>query len=350
MRLSALGDLVFALPAVQALRHLLPQARIEWLAEDRCAALPQSHPAVDETLVFPRARWKAHRGLGRLGGLGEMADHLLQLRDRGRYDLVLDLQGNSKSALHLLFIRAEATLGFERAATREGAHRFVRHRVAAPGRVHRSEHDLALVRALGYQGAAPPPAPWPLDREAKRDIDMRLGHFLSAPPLAQEGGPLVLLHTETTRYGQDKAWPERRWLELARELVAARGARVLLLWDPASRSRVLARVEAGAGHCGLAPPTPDLARLMALSDRAALLVGTDSGPLHLAAFRGTPVVGLFGPTDPVRYGPLGPTTRVVYALGADAEPPHRDRNGPSPLMERIQVADVAAACLEALGG
>ena len=351
IRLSALGDLVFALPAVAALRHLLPQARIEWLAEDRCAALPRSYPGVDEVLAFPRSAWKEARGWrARWGAVGELSDYFLRLRERPEYDLILDFQGNLKSALHLLFLRGARKLGFDRPLAREGAQRFVGERIPDPGRVHRSARDLALVRALGYTGPPPPSMPWPLDRQAERDVDLRLGHFLSTPAQGVEGGPLVLLHTEVTRYGRDKAWPDEHWRALAAHLSRAAGARVLLLWDAGSRARVLARVEAGEGSCGLAPPTPSLEHLMALTDRAAVLIGTDSGPVHLAAFRGTPTVCLFGPTDPRRYRPYGPRVRVVSALPEDQEPPPRDRSGPSPLMQRIGVEAVAAAALEALRG
>jgi len=351
VRLSALGDLVFALPALQALRHLFPQARIAWLAEDRCAALPRSHPEVDETLVFPRGRWRRARGPGaHLRALGELADHFLGLRKHGRFDLVLDLQGNLKSALHLLCLRAGHTLGLDRPASREGARFFVRQRVPDPGRVHRVERDLALVRALGWTGPPPAAIRWVVETQAARDVDLRLGHFLAVPEEAREGGPLVLLHTEVTAYGRDKAWPEERWLALARILTREHGARVLLLWDESSRLRVLRRVEAAAGHATLAPPTPSLEHLMALTDRAALVVGTDSGPVHLAAYRGTPVLCLHGPTDPQRYRPWGPRVRVLHALPDDELPPPRDRSRPSPLMARIPVAEVAAAAGEMLQG
>ncbi len=345
LRLSALGDLVFALPALQALRHQFPQAHLAWLTEDRHAGLLRGHPEVDEVLVFPRSLWRGTRGLRRLPALGALADHLLTLR-RGRpWDLVLDFQGNLKSALHLLFLPLERSVGFDRPVAREGAWRFLRERVPDPGRVHRSERDLALVRHLGYRGPIPQPAPWPLSRQAREAVDLRLGHELATPPRARPGGPVVLLHVEVSDYGRDKEWPQERWRELAAGLAAAAGARVLVLWTAASRRRALDFVQAAEGACELAPPTPDLEHLMALTDRASLLIGTDSGPVHLAALRGTRVLALFGPTDPLRYRPPGPRVEVLSALAEGQEPPPRDRSRRSPLMEALDTPRVLEAAL-----
>lgn len=341
IRLSALGDLVFALPAVQAMRHQWPQARVDWLAEDRCAGLLEYHPHIDEVLVYPRSKWKQARGLRqRMRSLGELSEHFLEIRKRPKYDLILDFQGNLKSALHLLFAPGETTVGFDKPAAKEGAHRFVGTRVKDPGRVPRIERDLALVRAMGYQGPIPTPHSWELPREAERAVHMRLHHPLAVPAQANPDGPVVLLHTEVTSYGQDKLWPSDYWLELTRHLVTALGARVLLLWTPGDRQKVMAKVDQSQGCCALAPPTPSLQHLMALTDQAALLIGTDSGPVHLAAYRGTPVVALYGPTDPQRYAPYGKHVQVVCALESSMEPPPRDRSGPSPLMNQIRPSQV----------
>jgi len=330
VRLSALGDMVFALPALQALRHHLPQVRVDWLVEDRHAAFPAGHPGVDEVIVFPRASWKRAHGLGRLGAIGRVSDHLLGLRRRNPYDAVLDFQGNLKSALHLLFCRSRLKVGFDRPVSREGAHHFLNIKIPDPGRVHRSVRDLELVRALGYAGPLPHPAPWDLPREVETEVARSLEHPLSVPERAQESGPLILLHTGVTHYGRDKDWGEERWLPLARELSGRFGARALALWSPSDRGEVLQRCRASEGFLGLAPPTPTLNHLMALTDRAALLIGTDSGPLHLAAYRGTPVVALFGPTDPLRYRPPGRNVQVVSALPEGQPPPPGVATAPLP--------------------
>lgn len=319
VRLSALGDVVFAMPAVLALRSLVPVGRLDWLTEDRHAELLRGFPGVDEVLAFPRRAW------GGRGGLTAMWRHFGELRRR-RYDAILDFQGNLKSALQLLALRCPRKIGFDRAGSREGAWRLLHERRPDPGRVHRCERDLALVRPLGFDGATPWPGAWPLG-----------GAGATAP--RAERAP-VLLHTTVTPYGRDKAWPAARWSELARRLEGD-GQPVRFLWTDAQRAEVEA-VAAAAGCGALAPATPDLRALMAASDAAAAVVGTDSGPIHLAALRGAKVVALFGPTDPLRYAPPGPRARVVSALAPGAEPPPRRRDRRSPLMDALEVDTVYA--------
>ncbi len=322
VRLSALGDLVFALPVLHALRAALPGCTIHWLAEDRCADLPRSHPLVSETIVFPRRTWRGGRGLFTVWG------SLRALRRRPPYDLILDLQSNLKSALHLLTLRGRKA-GFDAPLARECAQRFLDVRAPDPGRVHRSARDLAVLRAAGLPTGPPVFAPWPLAAEAVRGC-------------ARPEGAYVLLHTGVTAYGRDKEWPAERWAGLARALREA-GRQPLALWTPAERAQVDEIRALAGGALALAPLTPDLAALMHLCDGADLLIGTDSGPVHLAATRGTPVVALFGPTDPAVYAPPGPRVRVVYPGAPSEPPPPRDRTRRSPWMERIAVADVLAA-------
>ncbi len=329
LRLSAMGDILFALPALRALRLLYPEARLEWLVEDRHAALLQSHPDLDEVLVFPRRRW------GGAGGTRALLRHLRGLRRRPRYDWILDFQGNLKSALQLLFLRREHSVGFAPGTAREGSHFFVGERVAIPPRTHRVERDLALVRHLGWEGSAPTCPRWPLEGELP----------------ALEGPAPVLLHTAVTAYGRDKEWPVERWGELARAL-AERGVPVEILWTPADRPRaetVLAAAGSGGG-IRLAPPTPSLSELALLCDRAALVIGCDSGPIHLAALRGTPVLALFGPTDPAIYAPFGPRVRTVSSLPPGQPPPPRNRRRRSPLMDSLSTSSVLSAALTLLAG
>ncbi len=315
VRLSALGDVVFALPALKALRRALPEAQLEWLTEDRHAGLLRNHPDLDGLRLFPRRKgaWSSFR-------------HLLGLRQSGPWDAVLDFQGNLKSGLHLCFLRSPLKVGFAAPVGREGAHRFLHQKVVVDPHTPRALRDWALVQRLSelWSFSLPDPAsllrqadPWPVE---------------SGPGLASGVGPLVLLHSSTTHYGRDKAWPDSSWQALSRGL-NERGALVLWLWTPTEKTRVAELVTKGNGI--LAPATPELESLMGLCDEASLVIGTDSGPLHLAARRGTSVLGLFGPTNPAIYGPVGPRVRVLSSLTPEAAPPRRTRHEPSHLMAAL---------------
>lgn len=333
VRLSALGDVVFALPALRALRKMLPTARLEWLTEDRHEGLLTEHPDLDALHVFPRR-----------SGLAASIKALRSLRDTGPFDAILDFQGNFKSALHLLPLSGARKIGFGSSTAREMAHLFVRERVPVPGRQHRTQRDFQLVKQLARGAGMPPPVlapqndggPWPILCDSPKEIS------------SDSESPLVLLHTGFTHYGRDKAWPKHSWVELALEL-ADRGLDVQLLHTPSDLEVVSEIANSTGGAVKLAPPTPGLPELMSLCDQAQLLIGTDSGPLHLAAWRGTPSLGLYGPTDPVVYGPIGARAKWVSSLRDEEVPPPRKRDHRSPLMDALQPEKVIEAASSLLG-
>jgi len=320
IRLSALGDIVFALPALAALKDARPDLRVDWLVEDRFAAVLEFHPLIEEVLIFPRKGWRNG------SGLRTMWQHLLKLRRQRDYALVLDFQSNLKSALQLLFVRTKQRVGFAAPLAREGAERFHQVHAEVPERAHRSARDAALLSAVGWQGTLQQKLRWPLPAEICASVSNAAAGF-------------TLLHTAVTAYGKDKEWPAERWAELARALVAA-GHQPRLLWIPSEKAAAEAIVKAAGVGVELAPATPTINHLMVLTDAARCLIGTDSGPVHLAAYRGTKVVALFGPTDPQIYAPPGVQVRIVYPGTPGEAPPPRDRSKRSPWMERISVADV----------
>ena len=217
-RLSALGDVVFAVPAVAALRAQFPQAQIDWLVEDRFEGLVRSLPLIDEVLVFPRKQWQ-NSGIGKPGGLGgglrAMWGHLRTLRNLPRYDAALDFQGNLKSSLQLQQVDARLRIGFDRGVSKEGASKRYHLRVPDPGRVPRAQRDFELVRCFlreqGIEASAAPPtvAPWPLEASAVREI-------LAA--IEADTPEFVLLHHGFTPYGRDKEWPIEHWGALCKQL------------------------------------------------------------------------------------------------------------------------------------
>lgn len=289
VRLSALGDVLFALETVAALHRERPDARIDFLVEDRFAGLLQGHPQLRSVLVYPR-RHKA-----------AIPASLWRLR-RQRYDLVLDLHGIQKSAWHVLLSRGRLKVGAAAPVSREGA-AFAYHRsVTMPGpALHRAEVGHRLLAALGFSGesAAPvlPAEPAPAEL------------FAGLTP------PHVLLFPGTSAFAAFKRWPAARFGELAQRLVAS-GRSVLVGCGPGERELV-APVVAAAPSVRLVDGGPlGLRGLAGVLGRCAVVVAADTGPLHIAAAMGARCVALFGPKDSERYGPRAQVGRLHEVLWA----------------------------------
>ncbi len=286
--------MLHCLPALSALRALFPDARIDWVAESLGAALIEGHPDLDRVIRLPRkeiARDLWRPGVG-VTAIERGSEFLTTLRER-EYDLLLELQGNLRSGLVARAAHARFRIGHHGSETKE--HRWLL-RGSRPdqpaGRVHRVEKNLHVVRALGFTG----PSPTGRLPEFTEEVE----HF--RPALASLGIAPTILHPFVSAFGRFKEWPEERFAALARAL-RARGHRVWLTAAPeddARRDRILA---ASDGDAEPAPPTRSARELAALIRLSRGVIAADTGPLHLAAFAGVPVVGLFGPKDPQIYGP-----------------------------------------------
>lgn len=276
VRLSALGDVLFALETVAALHRERPDVAIDFLVEDRFQSLLEAHPQIRHTIVYPRRR---------LLGV-PAAVHALR---RHRYDVVLDVHGNLKSAAHVFFARARHKLGPAAPGAREGAARAYHQAVPMPVPLpHRADIGHRLLAAIGLSGV--PAAP------VLAGIDPRRELFANLP------GPRVFLHPGTSAWAQFKRWPVAHFAELAARL-ARRGCSVLVGYGPGERELAApilaalptARVVDGA-QLGLRG-------LYGALRHVDVVVAADTGPLHLGAAAGACCVALFGPKDPLRYGP-----------------------------------------------
>ena len=280
VRLGALGDLVHALPAAAALRQAWPDARIDWLVDARYQALLGFVPILDHVIV-----------VGGRGGASH-ARVLKSLRQQ-QYDVALDLQGLLKSAVMARLTGARRVIGFATPQLREkAAGLFYTDHVSADDGGHVIAKNMSVLRELGVT-----PGPWtfPLAVPTSHVVDgvrARLGlgpadRFAIVNPGA--GWP-------------NKQWPPERFGALASYLASRHRLRSVVLWGPAERLVAEAVAAASDGAAQVAPPT-GVGDVMVLARAAALFVAGDTGPLQLAAAVGTPAVGIFGPTNPVRNGP-----------------------------------------------
>lgn len=340
VRLSALGDIASALPALGALRRGLPGAEVHWLVEDRGAALVRMVPGIDRVHVYERRRLVDGLRRFSLPALLEFVGFVRAMR-RERFDAALDFQGNLKSGALVRLSGARRRIGFARERSREWSGPLLNERVPiAAALVHRVETQAALLAALGVDPAPSPVAPEPPAAD-RASVEARLAEIAGA-------GPLVVLHPGTSEFGAFKRWPPERFGAVARRLAEGRGARCLVTFGPEERGLAEAVVRASGGAARLFE-SQGLGELAALLARSDLVLGGDTGPVHLASALGRPVVALYGPKDPAVYGPYGPGAEAVRS-GVDCSPCALRRCDDPQCMLRIAEGPVMEAAERRLGG
>ncbi len=297
VRLSALGDVIPALPVVNALKRAYPKARLTWVIQPAPYRLVYNHPAVDRFLVVQRRRGvRAWRPL---------VDAWRSLRE-GRYDLVLGLQVAFKAGLVTALLRSPVKVGLDRARARELNWVFTTHRVPPRPIGHIQDEYLELVEFLGVD---PRPVEWGIRFTAEESAAQRA--FFE-----RLGRPACAVVVATSR--PEKNWAPGRYARLLEVLESDLGFRCVLVGGP---SRLERRTADRILELTRARPVDalgdDVRRLAYLLGGSDLVVGPDTGPLHIARALDVPVVGLYGYTNPRRWGPYGAYGDLVvdgYAL------------------------------------
>jgi lipopolysaccharide heptosyltransferase I len=287
---SALGDIVQSLPVLSALRARWPETHLAWVVNRGLTGLFDRHPELDQVIPFERTS----RGIGRIASAARLAR---QLREGG-FDLAIDLQGLLRSGLMTLGTGAARRVGF--ADAREGAALAYTDRIAVPTRRQSAvEINWLVAQALGCRGPLPP-VRLGLDTQERAWSDL----VLRGLPR-----PIVAIHPGAQ--WETKRWPAESFAELARRAHAEFGAGIVLLGGP-DDEQVCLRLAKGldADHVNLGGRT-SLLQLAAVSQAANVFLSGDTGPMHLAAAVGTPVVGVFTCTSPARARPYGPGHRIV---------------------------------------
>lgn len=296
VRLSSIGDVVHTFPAYAALRKAWPATRFGWVVERAAAELVSRLPGPLQVHELDIQSWR--RCWIQPTVLRAINEHVGALRQQ-RYQLAIDFQGLLKSAI-VARLSAPLTLGWAAASAREPWASRLYHRTAvAPNNLHVVHRYLHLAQQAGV---AEIKVEWP--RVASSDDDEYIDTYLAGLGTKDP----IVLHPAAN-------WPSKRYdserlVTAARELHEHTGRPVIWTWGPGEQTatRSLATA-AGTGNHASLPTT--LPQLSALLGRAALFIGGDSAPLHLALACGVPAVAIFGPTDPARLGPLSPTDKVI---------------------------------------
>ncbi len=271
VRLSSMGDVIHALPAVASLKHSFPHSHVTWVIRTRWMPLLEGNPFVDEVIPFDRtltgiiAIWRKFR------------EH--------RFDLAIDFQGLIQSGLLATAARPDRIAGFHRSQVRETAATLFYSTCVEAHAQHVVDRNLELVAAAGASNllhtfSVP---------EGSPEGDLPDGRFVLTSPLAGWGS---------------KQWPVEFYQELAGRLDVP-----LVVNGPPDAVDILSAIRGAHVHLS------GIAGLIHATRRAQAVIGVDSGPLHLAAALSKPGVAIFGPTDPSRNGPYGGTIRVLRSAG-----------------------------------
>jgi heptosyltransferase I len=320
VRLSSIGDVVHTLPALAALHRHGWEA--DWLVEPPSRVLLDENPLLAEVVAAPSRK---------ASGGGRTLSLVRFLRGR-RYDVALDFQGLWKSAAWARLSGARRVVGWERGSRREpGSAALLTERAGRRGVGHVIDKNLELLRPLGIEAVGLREFPLPFSAEAVSRVDAGLRG------LGDDG--LVVLNPGGGWAG--KLWPPGRFGELARGLRGL-GLRPVVSWGPGEEA-LAERVVAASGGSALRSFPTTLLDYVEIARRARLVVAADTGPLHLACAVGTPVVALFGPTEPARNGPFSPDDVVIRRTPACAPCYSRTCSRHAGVMDGIEVCDVLAA-------
>ncbi len=330
VRLGAIGDVVNALVFATAIKDEHPGTEIGWAIHPLVRPIVEGHPSVDRVHLWERG-----------GGVAEFWRVVRELRVE-RYELAVDLQRITKSALLARFSGAPRILGYDRARAKEASWLWTKERIApGPPTAHMVEHYLEFARHLGLTGAngATVRHVLPVDDQAEAWANALVDEL---------GGAPILVNLGATK-------PANRWLperfgELALALHEAFDAPVCYTGSAADRALERGARAVSDGNPGVSSVVgeSDLRQLCSLARRARLFVACDTGPMHIAVACGAPVVALFGPADPDRTGPFqtpGREQHVVVRAAPPCAPCNRKTcNQPRhACMEDIDVEQVVAA-------
>lgn len=342
LRLSAVGDVIRTLPAVKALKEYYPSSSITWVSEEPSMSILEGQPEINEVILFPRRRWteyiKSIKGLIRI--LFEIYHFILTLRKK-KFDIVLDFHGILKSGLISFISGAPVRIGFNRRSVKELNFVFSNLKVKADGKgISRIKRNFLLLEPLG----------------------LKINHYhpnLYIPPKEKEyiesffnslnieiKRPLISIHPGSSSKTKYKRWSKENYSKLSDRLVRELNATIIFTWGENELGWVEEIRKEMEEPSILAPKTDTLIKLAEIFRRSDLYIGGDTGPMHIASMVGTPVVVIYGPTDPIINEPIGYHKKVRKEVGCN---PCRNRSCKDLIcLKNIKVEDVFNAAKEVL--
>lgn len=304
--MSAIGDVTHTLPALTALRAHYSKAHIAWLVEEQARDVVSGHRALDRVLIWKRRSAAAAFMQGnRLAPVREMFRLAKEVCDTA-YDLVIDFHALLKSSLWVALSRSRRKVGFGPGMEHaEGSYIFLNERIPAISMdVHALDRGLHLIKAVGIPVESVC-YDFPITQANQQEAE-----FLMERSGIRESEPLVIVHP--VALWPTKLWETDRFSEVADRLMKM-GFQVAFTGGKTDRETIDKICQSLLRKPVRWDGATDLKTLAALFQKATVVLSTDTGPMHIAAAVGTPVVALFGPTAPWRTGPYGNNHHVLRA-------------------------------------
>lgn len=315
IRLSAIGDVIRVLPSLSLLRERLPNAKISWVVEQKACDILGGMKEIDEVILFPKESIlkKAKNPLTFFRAVLEAAKFIKRLREKS-FDVALDYHGILKSGIVSYFSGAPLRFGFEKGFSKEMNHLFNNRRVSLPApKLSRITRNLLLTEELTSKGAVPE-IHIETTEEDKRAVDIIEKESLS------KKRPRIIVHPGTSPKTPYKRWGAYRFAEVSDILISRFSSEVIITYGPGEEKTAI-KVREAMKHEAVVLDRPlKLRELAELYRRSDIYIGGDTGPMHIASFVGTPVVAIFGPTDPVENEPYVKTPFVMIRRDVDCSP------------------------------
>lgn len=328
-----MGDIVHGLPAAAFLKERLPDLELSWLVEPPGMPLLAGNPVIDQVIVFPKKKWQQQlRSVSGMSATAAEARQFLGKLKTAKFDAVLDLQGLFKSSLLGFLSSANLRLGFK--GTREGADRLLTHKLDVGDYFGHETHVVELnLRLADYavKVLSGEVSDTNIRASAQSYVCDMVRFPLPAPPVETKqkiaellknngikGSPIQIFIPGTT--WKTKIWDPDNWIQFGKLCRLRYGNNIILIGGP-SESEMNGNIARGleSGVLDLTGKT-SIVELIALFQESDIVIGADTGPLHLAAAVGKPqVLAIFGSTPPLRNGPYGPQCSTV-SLKLDCQP------------------------------
>ena len=339
IRLSAIGDVLRTLPAFHIIRKNFPDAYIAWIVEETSKDILEAHPGIDEVIIFPKKELAAIIKSPKtfFQGVNQFLVFIQKIRKKN-FDVAIDFHGLFKSGIISFLSGAKDRVGFTKPFTKEMNFLFNNHRFSLDtDRMNRVDRNITLVEKLGLNIKQGPPDIYIPDK----DSDL-IQKFLKQNRIEPER-PLVAIHPGTSPSTPYKRWDAYRYAVVADKIIEDSATQIIFTWANEEIELVKEIIGLMKYRAIVAPKTENLCQLAEIFRCSDLYVGSDTGPMHLAAFVNTPVVAIFGPTDHVVNEPYRYTPHIVIRKEIKCAPCRKKNCADRDCMNGVKESDLIRA-------